>query len=130
MLTHFHKNETTISIEKKCSYMEPQYFDKKKKSKQIPKSRFWKLLYILEILDPTVATLWCSFRSKTDEAWVDQAMLVLTVFPAVVVSIKLEFYVIWREVGQTQGCVGTERNVTYFSVNKLLLVRLVCDNDV
>ncbi len=48
-------------------------------------------------LDPFVATLWCSFRSERDWAGVDQAMLVLTEFPAVVVSIKLEFYVNWRE---------------------------------
>lgn len=27
----------------------------------------------------------------------------------------------WKEVGQTHGRVGRERNVTYFSVNKPLL---------
>lgn len=80
-------------------------------------------------LDPSMATLWCSFRSERDWAGVDQGMLVLTEFPAVVVSIKLEFYVNWREWdGQTHACVGTERNVTYFSVNKLLFVWLVRDN--
>ena len=81
-------------------------------------------------LDPSTATLWCSFRSKTDWAGVNRAMLVLTEFPAVVVSIKLEFYVNWRGVGQTHGCVGTEKNVTYFSVNKWLFVRVVRDNGI
>lgn len=46
--------------------------------------------------DPSMATLWCSFRSEQDWAEVNQAKLVLTEFPAVVVSIKLEFYVNWR----------------------------------
>lgn len=45
--------------------------------------------------DPFTATLWCSFRPERDWA-VHRAMLVLTEFPAVVVSIKLEFYVIGR----------------------------------
>ena len=77
-------------------------------------------LPLFQILDPSTATLWCSFRSKRDWAGVDQAMLVLTGFPAVVVSIKLEFYVNWTGVGQTHACVGVERNVTYFPVNKPL----------
>lgn len=33
-------------------------------------------------------------------------------------------------MGQTHACVGLERNVTYFSVNKLLFARLIRDNGV
>ena len=36
----------------------------------------------------------------------------------------------WTGVGQTHACVGLERNVTYFSVNKLLFARRVRDNGV
>lgn len=67
---------------------------------------------------------------KRDWAGVDGAMLVLTEFLAVVVGIKLKFYVNLTGVEQTHACVGIERNVTYFSVNKLLVVGLGCDNGV
>lgn len=63
-------------------------------------------------LDPPLATLWCSFRSNRHRAGAGQAMLVLTEFPAVVVSTKLDFYVNWTGVGQTHACVGKKRNVT------------------
>lgn len=59
--------------------------------------------------------------AEKDRAGVNRVMLFLTQFPAVVVSIKLEFYAKWKEVGETHGRVGRERNVTYFAVNKLLL---------
>lgn len=51
-------------------------------------------------------------------------MLVLTEFLAVVVGIKLECYVILTGLEQTHASVELERNVTYFSVNKLPFVWL------
>lgn len=57
-----------------------------------------------------------------------EPMLVLTESLAAVVGIKLNFYVKWTGAEQTHACVGAERNVTYFSVNKPLVVRSGCDN--